>query len=129
MMCDKCNGTGEVTHPEGGPQYECSDCVGFRRVLLDVAQMLEASDVYTRSYVIQTARRGAQSPFVRGESNIEKGALSNRQRELDASVTSEQAAIGVARERKAMDDRESYKHMTTAEACRRQGDGFLNDYD
>lgn len=26
MVCDKCNGTGEITHPEGGPQYECSDC-------------------------------------------------------------------------------------------------------
>lgn len=26
MICDKCNGTGEITHPEGGPQFECSDC-------------------------------------------------------------------------------------------------------
>jgi DnaJ-class molecular chaperone len=25
-VCEKCNGSGEITHPEGGPQYECSDC-------------------------------------------------------------------------------------------------------
>ena len=27
-VCDRCNGDGETTHPEGGPQYECSDCGG-----------------------------------------------------------------------------------------------------
>lgn len=26
VKCETCNGTCEVTHPEGGPQFECSDC-------------------------------------------------------------------------------------------------------
>ena len=55
--------------------------------------------------------------------------VSAEQRKLDASCTPEQAAISVARERKAMTDRERYYNMTTEERCRLQGDGFINDYD
>lgn len=45
------------------------------------------------------------------------------------TVTSEQAAIDVKREREAMEERKRYEQMSTAERCKLQGDGFINDYD
>lgn len=27
-VCSECRGSGEHTHPEGGPQYECQECGG-----------------------------------------------------------------------------------------------------
>lgn len=51
--------------------------------------------------------------------------LQNRALEL----TPEQAAIDLARERMAADDRKRFENMSTDERCRPLGDGFINDYD
>ncbi|MBR1230242.1 hypothetical protein JQ600_35695 [Bradyrhizobium sp. AUGA SZCCT0176] len=51
------------------------------------------------------------------------------QRRQYLSQTPEQAAVEVARERKAMEYGKWYESLTTAEKCALQGDAFLNDYD